>query len=62
MNHGVNISTGGILEEHFQEFMRIFTFKSIKVLGECSEALKKSHEQIDLNFDYRVCAGGCMRQ
>ncbi len=62
INHGVNISKGGILEEHFQEFIRIFTFKSIKVLGECSEELKKSHEQIDLNFDYRVCAGGCIRQ
>ena len=31
MNHGVNISMGGILEKHFQEFIRIFTIKSIKV-------------------------------
>ena len=61
INHGVNISIGGVLEKHFQEFMRIFTFETIKVLGVCSEELIKSHEEIDLNFDYRMCAGGCTR-
>ena len=61
MNHGVNISVGGILEKHFQEFVRVFTFRTIKVLGECSEELIKSHEEIGLNFDYGVCAGGCTR-
>ena len=61
INHGVNISIGGALEKDFQEFIRIFSFKSIKVLGKCSEELKKSHEKIDLNFDYRACAGGCIR-
>ena len=61
INHGVNISIGGVLEKHFQEFMRIFTFETIKVLGPCSEELIKSHEEIDLNFDYRMCAGGCTR-
>tara|TARA_B100001250_G_scaffold161140_1_gene138401 strand:+ start:98 stop:508 length:411 start_codon:yes stop_codon:yes gene_type:complete len=61
INHGVNISIGGILEKHFQQFMRIFNFKKIKVLGECSEELIKSHEKIDLNFDYSVCAGGSTR-
>ena len=30
INHGVNISVGGALEKDFQEFIRIFSFKSIK--------------------------------
>ena len=61
INHTVNISVGGILEHKFQELVKIFSVKSIKILGTCSEELIKSNEKLDLTFDYRQCTGGCVR-
>ena len=61
INHTVNISVGGILEHQFQELVKIFSVKSIKILGTCSEELIKSNEKLDLTFDYRQCVGGCVR-
>ena len=61
INHTVNISVGGILEHQFQELVKIFSVKSIKILGTCSEELIKSNEKLDLTFNYRQCAGGCVR-
>ena len=51
----------GILKKYFHETLRIFTFKTIKFWREWSEKLIKLHEEIDLSFDYRICAGGCIR-
>ena len=58
MNHGINISPGGILETHFNEFLRLLSFKSIRVLGSASEELIKFLEELEFDFDQRIRIGG----
>ena len=61
MKHVENISSGGVLEEHFKEFVRIFSFDSVKVLGQPSEELVKQMNELGMKFDFRKSIGGYTR-
>ena len=50
MEHGNNISEGGILETHFGKFMEHFTINKIDVYGTASDELKEYVKPFGLPF------------
>ena len=50
MEHGENISEGGVLENHFKMFSEHFDIKKIDVYGNVSERLKEFLEPFGLPF------------
>ena len=50
MQHGKNISEGGLLETHFAKFMEHFTINKIDVYGTASDELKEFVEPFGLPF------------
>ncbi len=52
MQHGKNISEGGVLETQFTKFTDHFTINKIDVYGNASDELKKFVEPFDLTFNF----------
>ena len=52
MQHGKNISEGGVLETQFAKFTEHFTINKIDVYGNSSNELKKFVEPFGLNFNF----------
>ena len=50
MEHGNNISEGGVLETHFGKFMEHFTINKIDVYGTASDELKEYVKPFGLPF------------
>ena len=50
MEHGNNISEGGVLETHFRKFMEHFTINKIDVYGTASDELKEYVKPFGLPF------------
>ena len=50
MQHGKNVSEGGILETQFLKFMEHFTINKIDVYGNASDELKESVKPFGLPF------------
>ena len=50
MEHGNNISEGGVLETHFGKFMEHFTINKIDVYGTASDELKEFVKPFGLPF------------
>ena len=50
MEHGNNISDGGVLETHFGKFMEHFTINKIDVYGTASDELKEYVKPFGLPF------------
>ena len=50
MEHGNNISEGGVLETHFGKFMEPFTINKIDVYGTASDELKEYVKPFGLPF------------
>ena len=50
MEHGNNISEGGVLETHFGKFMEHFTINKIDVYGTASDGLKEYVKPFGLPF------------
>ena len=50
MEHGNNISEGGVLETHFGKFMKHFTINKIDVYGTASDELKEYVKPFGLPF------------
>ena len=54
IQHGENISTGGLLEEHFNKFMDHYYIKKIDVYGNASNELKEFVEPFGMPFFFRT--------
>ena len=52
MQHGKNISEGGVLETQFAKFTEHFTINKIDVYGNSSNELKKFVEPFGLDFNF----------
>ena len=52
MQHGKNISEGGVLETQFEKFVEHFTINKIDVYGKASNELKKFVEPFGLQFNF----------
>ena len=52
MQHGKNISEGGVLETQFTKFTDHFTINKIAVYGNAADELKKFVEPFDLTFNF----------
>ena len=50
MEHGKNVSEGGVLETHFVKFMKHFTINKIDVYGSASDELKEFVKPFGLPF------------
>ena len=50
MEHGKNVSEGGVLETHFVKFMEHFTINKIDVYGSASDELKEFVKPFGLPF------------
>ena len=50
MEHGKNVSEGGVLETHFVKFMEHFTINKIDVYGTASDELKEFVKPFGLPF------------
>ena len=50
MEHGKNISEGGLLQTHFVKFMEHFTINKIDVYGSASDELKEFVKPFGLSF------------
>ena len=50
MEHGKNVSEGGVLETHFVKFMEHFTINKIDVYGSASDELKEFLKPFGLPF------------
>ena len=50
MEHGKNVSEGGVLETHFVKFMENFTINKIDVYGSASDELKEFLKPFGLPF------------
>ena len=50
MEHGKNVSEGGVLETHFVKFMENFTINKIDVYGSASDELKEFVKPFGLPF------------
>ena len=52
MQHGKNVSEGGVLETQFIKFMDHFTINKIDVYGNASDELKEFVEPFGLTFSF----------